>query len=511
MDGDQWRVLTLCYAFLQANQPQPLPASQKEDVESDDSDMEHDPSSGATAEDPDSSDDDMEVDMINRDIEDTLTVLFLVLVIWHVLQVPLMCISIYRMFIARRMWVRSRSHHFFHWWCKGVIDHEIWCEMFAMRPETAQRLVRIVAPLITTKNSRWRDALPVERKVLLTLLHMRTGESYRYIGSRFGVGASTANMIVGLVTKAIVVSMEGTYIRTPKNGLECRLVMEGFYAKKKFPNIVGVVDAVHFIIVAPDHSTGGYTNRKFSTSVSYQCMCDHQGLFTATFGPWPGSSNDKRIMRNSEVQEAGNAGAYSFPGTQSIIIADGGYTLKPWCIVPYQKPTGRQLTRSEKKFNFLLSSTRVIIEHSFGMLKGRFRALKKELDISLPRVKWYMPACMIMHNWCSVNKEQFKNAWREDIPEWRDSYVRQAQVRADLNDSDDGESDDEGQPHIVVPPPAVPYHVDVAGLAAAALAQAQAAHRAAVARARAAGDRCPRMPAPDHKHWRAGLHHHLFP
>ena len=40
------------------------------------------------------------------------------------------------------------------------------------------------------------------------------------------------------------------------------------------------------------------------------------------------------------------------------------------------------MPQDQKKFNYRLSSGRVVIERAFGQLKGRFRRLKKEFDAS---------------------------------------------------------------------------------------------------------------------------------
>ena len=43
--------------------------------------------------------------------------------------------------------------------------------------------------------------------------------------------------------------------------------------------------------------------------------------------------------------------------------------------------TGANLGSAQAKFNFNHSSQRIIIEHAFGQLKGRFRLLSKQIDV----------------------------------------------------------------------------------------------------------------------------------
>jgi len=58
------------------------------------------------------------------------------------------------------------------------------------------------------------------------------------------------------------------------------------------------------------------------------------------------------------------------------------------------------LDNRKKKFNKALSSARVAIERSFGLLKGRFRRLKfldmRRVDL-IPQV---IIACCVLHNIC---------------------------------------------------------------------------------------------------------------
>ena len=64
------------------------------------------------------------------------------------------------------------------------------------------------------------------------------------------------------------------------------------------------------------------------------------------------------------------------------------------------------LTERQKNFNVVLSSTRVVIEQAFGLLKGRFRRLKY-LDMSdLTLVSHVITTACILHNICIDNNDE---------------------------------------------------------------------------------------------------------
>eukprot|EP00961_Rhodomonas_salina_P085032 1141930-Rhodomonas_salina.1 len=58
-------------------------------------------------------------------------------------------------------------------------------------------------------------------------------------------------------------------------------------------------------------------------------------------------------------------------GPNWFILGDGGFSLADIMMVPYANPR----TKIQKYFNFCLSSTRFVIEETFGRWKNCFRQL----------------------------------------------------------------------------------------------------------------------------------------
>jgi hypothetical protein len=69
------------------------------------------------------------------------------------------------------------------------------------------------------------------------------------------------------------------------------------------------------------------------------------------------------------------------------------------------------LTREQKRFNYRLSKARVVVEHSYGRLKGRWRCLLKRLDVDVSDVPELVTACCVLHNICEVHGEEFSEEW----------------------------------------------------------------------------------------------------
>lgn len=94
------------------------------------------------------------------------------------------------------------------------------------------------------------------------------------------------------------------------------------------------------------------------------------------------------------------------------LLGDGGYPLEMFVMVPYRD--NGFLTQMQAKYNTILSSTRVVVEQAFGVLKKKFRILKY-IDVQRPCMpKLITMACMIIHNIIIVNEGNIADEIEED-------------------------------------------------------------------------------------------------
>jgi hypothetical protein len=56
---------------------------------------------------------------------------------------------------------------------------------------------------------------------------------------------------------------------------------------------------------------------------------------------------------------------------KNFLLRDSAYPCLSWLVSSF-KDNG-DLTRNQKRFNYRHSSTRIVIQNAFGLLKGRFR------------------------------------------------------------------------------------------------------------------------------------------
>ena len=84
-----------------------------------------------------------------------------------------------------------------------------------------------------------------------------------------------------------------------------------------------------------------------------------------------------------------------------ILVGDRGYACMPFLMTPYGDPQ----SESEARFNRALSTGRVRIEMTFGILKARWNCLRG-LRVKPERGSQIITACVVLHNIASIRKER---------------------------------------------------------------------------------------------------------
>ncbi|KAJ8917914.1 hypothetical protein NQ315_002607, partial [Exocentrus adspersus] len=83
------------------------------------------------------------------------------------------------------------------------------------------------------------------------------------------------------------------------------------------------------------------------------------------------------VFQNSQlyidIEERGMIRKY-FPNTTYHIIGDKAYPLREWILTPYRD--NGHLNNRQIRHNTCHSITRVVVEHTFDLLKSRWRILR---------------------------------------------------------------------------------------------------------------------------------------
>ncbi|KAL2085749.1 hypothetical protein ACEWY4_019069 [Coilia grayii] len=111
-----------------------------------------------------------------------------------------------------------------------------------------------------------------------------------------------------------------------------------------------------------------------------------------------GSWHDARAFRHTAVATALAEEPHSLVPEGMHIIGDSAYPLLPQLMKPYRD--NGHLTARQRRFNQRLHSARVVIEHAFGLLKGKFRRLNYFYMARVEDISRAVTACCILHNIC---------------------------------------------------------------------------------------------------------------
>lgn len=268
---------------------------------------------------------------------------------------------------------------------------------FRMSPTTFERLltniyqVETEAPAKTQRNPE----ISTEKQLLLTLWYLANLECYRTVADRFGVSTSTAwNSVFKICKKLLLVNTQYGIITFPDED-QHNMITENFRRNNGFPGILGAIDGSHIPIKAPIINANSYINRKNFHSVLLQGICDNKKRFLDCYAGEAGSIHDACLLRRSDF---GQTLPNRLWPQDRHLIGDAAYPLSMKILVPF-KDNGH-LTRIQKKFNVKLSQNRVVIEHAFALLKGRFRRLKLLEAVRLDLIPLLIICTCILHNIC---------------------------------------------------------------------------------------------------------------
>ena len=146
---------------------------------------------------------------------------------------------------------------------------------------------------------------------------------------------------------------------------------------------MGDIDGTHVPIICPEESSTDYYDRKCSYSIIMQAVVNYEGLFMDVYKGWPGKVHNARIFVNSSFYK-GMVNGTIFPRrSQSIdgvqvpllIVGDPAYSALPWLMKPY--PKHADMTEEMQHYNYRRRRAHIVVENSFGRLKGRWRCLLK--------------------------------------------------------------------------------------------------------------------------------------
>lgn len=185
---------------------------------------------------------------------------------------------------------------------------------------------------------------------------------------------------------------------------------------------VGIMDGCHIVLhERPGRLDGSdFFNRKGSYSFNILGICDHTRRIRFLAVGNVGRAGDNPIWTSTRMYTQ----PMDYFADNEYVVADSGFQPGDHCVPLFPRLPGQsQLPSNERKFNSHMSHGRVEIEHTFGILKGRFSSLRG-LRTSNRRGKdeikagCWIRACVILHNLLHEDEDEIDDddAWILETP-----------------------------------------------------------------------------------------------
>lgn len=285
-------------------------------------------------------------------------------------------------------------------------------EQFRLSRHTVDQLLNLIGE---RDRHPLTHAHPMDRRkqVLLTLWYLGSQVSFRKVAMLFGVATATAWSHVDEVID-LIVALKDQVIKMPNTREAIQEVKTGFHLLKGISGVVGSVDGCHIPMCRPTVEPEAHINRKGFFSINLMAVCDSKSKFIDVSIGWPGSVHDSRVFKNGPLfaRMTQQTALRQLCG-EGFLVGDAAFQLQTWMMTPFRETQMQEEVAKRRNYNKILSGTRIVIEHAFGMLKGRFRRLTYVEAKSVEKVsKLCMGAC-VLHN-LSLERG---DVWEADGPE----------------------------------------------------------------------------------------------
>lgn len=305
-----------------------------------------------------------------------------------------------------------------NWWEEG---YQTWHEKafkdrFRINRETFDFILReIEDSLIKEPTNCNPEPMSPAMQLAVCLYRLAHGCSFATVADLFAISKPTACVTFNKVCRVIVRTLYDRVVIMPQSRTEWKEELRGFLENWEFP-CVGAWDGFHVYVST---HIKNYFSFKKRYSVTNMGLIGHNKRFLWAAVGAPGSTHDSRLLKSCAIYDKIEEGTVMpnrmmrLPDCGTIpftTVGDSAFPRRNWLLKPYNENTCREAKK--KYFNKRLCSARVVSEHAYGMLKGRWRFLYKKTECKLSNIQHVIMAGITLHNICITRYDPCRPRWR---------------------------------------------------------------------------------------------------
>lgn len=300
-------------------------------------------------------------------------------------------------------------------------------EKFRVHKCTFEYILQRVGNGLRGVAARQMDLTPTQQ-ILIALHWMGCGSQYHVTADCHGVSKVSVYRCVKSFSRAVINTLFREIVRWPTDVVGLNNIKTKFSQISNMPPIVaGVIDGSLIDMDAPHINENAYVDRHSNHSINALFVCGPNHEFYYANVNFPGSVNDARILRLSNLLREWDGGWRPFPG--AVILGDSAFPLKNWLMtpnIPHEIPENETTRRYLRSFK----STRRLVENAFGIIKERFPCLNY-FRLAPAKVGELILVAAVIHNLeIIINRPDYIDSDDDDL-----HYFNDIAINVPVNDT----------------------------------------------------------------------------
>ncbi|KAH7974206.1 hypothetical protein HPB49_012017 [Dermacentor silvarum] len=222
--------------------------------------------------------------------------------------------------------------------CPPDFSAQDWLHNFHLSRATFEHACDLLRDHIATHDTAWRPATPVEKKVAVFLWRLSNNCHYKVLSQLFGVGRSSACLILKEAIQALILHVMPRVIKP------CENTPSFFEEVYGLPGCHGVICSTYISVSPPNYVKAEYAvpGQADLYACLLQVVVGRDGQITAARAGQtpsrPGRLEDWAFVPELTAleQDAPSSSAESrTPGPFAYLVADSSFPLRPEVLKPY--------------------------------------------------------------------------------------------------------------------------------------------------------------------------------